>query len=56
MYDPAQPSQPLKKVDPPPDTNGRPWNSKRYGGGLSGKGTAKGRYVPILRPKCSTDC
>ena len=29
MSDPAHPSQLLKRVDPPLDSNGRPWNSKR---------------------------
>ena len=45
MQDPAQPSQPFKRMDPPLDTNGRPWNSKLYGGDLSGKGTANVRSI-----------
>ena len=38
-------SQPLKRVDPPLDTNGRPWNSKRYVGDVSGEGTANVRSI-----------
>ena len=32
-------------MDPPLDTNGRSWNSNRYGGDLSGKGTANVRSI-----------
>ena len=32
-------------MNPPLDTNGRPWNSKRYGGDLSGEGTANVRLI-----------
>ena len=32
-------------MDPPLDTNRSPWNSKRYGGDLSGEGTASVRSI-----------
>ena len=32
-------------MDPPLDTNGRPWNYKRYVGDLSGEGTADVRSI-----------
>ena len=32
-------------MDPPIDTNGRPWNSKRYGGDVSDEGTANVRSI-----------
>ena len=32
-------------MDPPLDTNGGPWNSKRYVGDVSGEGTANVRSI-----------
>ena len=32
-------------MDPPLDTNGRPWNTKRYVGDVSGEGTADVRSI-----------
>ena len=32
-------------MDPPLDTNGRPWNFKRYLGDVSGEGTANVRSI-----------